>query len=92
MRNFYSLSECRDLLFHVQEHRFTIPQIEGALVVLNLKFLRFKMKDQSAVTMFRQIYPKEKDLAPLALWHEFEQQHPDTFASMYQFYGKKVSG
>ncbi len=25
--DFFSLSECRDLLFHVQEHRLTLPQI-----------------------------------------------------------------
>ena len=25
-RDFYSTSACRDLLFHVQEHRFTLPQ------------------------------------------------------------------
>ncbi len=27
--DFYSTSECRDLLFHVQEHRFTVPQVRG---------------------------------------------------------------
>ena len=29
--DFYSLSEFRDLLFHVQEHRFTIPEIKESL-------------------------------------------------------------
>ena len=29
--DFYSLSELKDLLFHVQEHRFTIPQIQDCL-------------------------------------------------------------
>ncbi len=24
VRDFYSLSECRDLCFHVQEHRYTV--------------------------------------------------------------------
>ena len=42
--DFYSMSNFRDLLFHVQEHRFTIPQIseilnELGLVSLGLKFL-----------------------------------------------------
>ena len=41
------LNQCRDLLFHVQDHRFTIPQIVDSLDVLNLKFLRFEMQDQS---------------------------------------------
>ena len=30
--DFYSLSSVRDLLFHVQEHRFTLPQIKAALM------------------------------------------------------------
>jgi ubiquinone/menaquinone biosynthesis C-methylase UbiE len=86
MNDFYSHSECRDLLFHVQEHRFTIPQILDALDVLNLKFLGFEMRDQSTMKKFKDIYPKETDLTSLALWHEFEQQHPDTFIGMYQFW------
>jgi len=30
MPDFYSTSECRDLLFHVQEHRLTLGQIESS--------------------------------------------------------------
>jgi 2-polyprenyl-3-methyl-5-hydroxy-6-metoxy-1,4-benzoquinol methylase len=86
MRDFYSLSECRDLLFHVQEHRFTIPQIIDALDVLNMKFLGFETQDQSVMKRFKEIYPKKSDITSLALWHTFEQQHPDTFISMYQFW------
>ena len=41
--DFYSLSGCRDLLFHVQEHRFTIPMIEDALEQLDLTFLGFEL-------------------------------------------------
>ena len=89
MGDFYSLSECRDLLFHVQEHRFTILQIIGALDTVNLKFLGFEMKDQSTMRKFKEIYPKKNDLTSLELWHEFEQQHPDTFIGMYQFWCQK---
>jgi hypothetical protein len=73
-------------LFHVKEHRFTIPQIEDALDVLKLKFLGFEMKDQNAIAKFKEMYSKESDPTYLALWHEFEQQYPDTFAGMYQFW------
>ena len=37
----YSMSTFRDLLFHVQEHRFTIPQIEVSLTQLGLAFCGF---------------------------------------------------
>ena len=40
--DFYSLSTFRDLLFHVQEHRFTIPQIKDCLSQLGLKFCGFE--------------------------------------------------
>ena len=39
--DFYSTSMMRDLLFHVQEHRFTIPQISEILKDQNLEFLGF---------------------------------------------------
>ena len=40
--DFYSLSTLKDLLFHVQEHRFTIPQIHDCLDTLGLKFCGFR--------------------------------------------------
>ena len=39
--DFYSTSAVRDLLFHVQEHRFTIPQISEILINFKLEFLGF---------------------------------------------------
>lgn len=36
---FHTLGECRDLLFHVQEHRFTPTTIAAALHSLGLQFL-----------------------------------------------------
>jgi tetratricopeptide (TPR) repeat protein/2-polyprenyl-3-methyl-5-hydroxy-6-metoxy-1,4-benzoquinol methylase len=88
-QDFFGLSTCRDLLFHVQEHRFTIPQISEALDVFNLKFLGFVMKDQSAIKRFKEIYPTKSDLTSLTLWHTFEQQYPETFVGMYQFWCQK---
>ena len=87
--DFFSLCTCHDLLFHVQEHRFTIPQIIDALDDLNLKFLGFEMQDTSAMARFKETYPEEKNTPSLALWHEFEQQYPDSFNSMYQFWCQK---
>jgi len=36
--DFFSLSSLRDLIFHVQEHRFTLPQIRNCLDELGLEF------------------------------------------------------
>jgi SAM-dependent methyltransferase len=88
-KDFFSLSECRDLLFHVQEHRFTLPQIKTALKSLKLKFLGFEMQDQSIRRKFKETYPKKSALTSLTKWHEFELKNPDTFISMYQFWCQK---
>ena len=89
-RDFFSLSECRDLLFHVQEHHFTLPQIQAALQALKLGFLGFEMQDQRALRVFRKSHPNSSALTSLSLWHEFELENPDTFRGMYQFWCKKM--
>ena len=86
--DFYSLSACRDLLFHAQEHRFTLPQIEVALNDLDLRFLGFELK-QSWVMSFSRFYPEKDALTSLSLWHQFELKNPGTFSRMYQFWVQK---
>jgi hypothetical protein len=83
------MSGCRDLLFHVQEHQFTIPQIEKNLLELDLEFLGFEVADQIILRKFRTAYPKYDELACLSLWHRFELANPDTFGGMYQFWCRK---
>ena len=87
--DFYSLSTCRDLLFHVQEHRFTLLEIEKALQMLGLVFLDFVMKNEVR-EKFRQMYSSRESLASLTLWHAFELTNPDTFLGMYQFWCRKA--
>lgn len=86
LRDLYSISDCRDLLFHVKEHRFTIPQIKNALDQLGLRFLRFSLKDTSG---YRQRFPDDPRMTSLDNWHAFEQSRPDTFVDMYQFWVQK---
>ena len=86
--DFFNLSECRDLLFHVQEHRFTLPQIEESLEALQLGFLGFEMRNQ-VLKAFGKEYPGKHDPGSLSRWHKFELDNPDTFWGMYQFWCKK---
>jgi SAM-dependent methyltransferase len=79
--DFYSMSGCRDLLFHVQEHRFSLLQIEAMIARLGLRFLGFEFPD-SGETLARF----KGNPASLADWHRFEGEFPDTFARMYQFW------
>ena len=79
-----------NLLFHVQEHLFTLPQIEEDLETLNLKFLGFEMRNRRSLREFGKMYPNDDTLTSLSLWHEFELNNPDTFGGMYQFWCKKL--
>jgi 2-polyprenyl-3-methyl-5-hydroxy-6-metoxy-1,4-benzoquinol methylase len=88
MIDFFSTSECRDLLFHVQEHRFTLPQIAAFLDDNNLRFLGFNV-GAKVLRKFRARYPAAQELSDLRLWHAFEAENPDTFINMYQFWVQK---
>ena len=54
--DFYSTSECRDLLFHVQEHRLTLGQIESFLAESGLHFIGFEVDRQRATSVSRTLY------------------------------------
>jgi len=86
--DFFSLSEFRDLIFHVQEHRFTLPQIKNCLDDLGLKFCGFENKD--ATSNFRELYGKEANIYDLTLWHQYENSNPLAFSAMYQFWCQKL--
>jgi hypothetical protein len=82
----YYLSGSRDLLFHVQEHQFTIPRIKRALDNLGLRFLGFDIIKPKIRELFKKQYPRPEDWQDLDKWLAFENQWPATFASMYVFY------
>jgi Flp pilus assembly protein TadD/SAM-dependent methyltransferase len=88
-KDFFSLSTLRDLIFHVQEHRFTLPQIKKCLDELGLKFCGFEIK-KDAISSFRRFHGKDADIYDLALWHQFEENNPRAFAAMYQFWCQKL--
>lgn len=85
-RDFYNLSECRDLIFHVQESRYTIPRLQAELTQLGLEFLDFVHPDPAVGELFRRTYPGVAADRALECWDAFERGHPDTFRQMYQFW------
>jgi tetratricopeptide (TPR) repeat protein/SAM-dependent methyltransferase len=84
-RDFFSVSECRDLLFHVQERRFTIPQIKEVLNALKLRFIGFEL-DPATVKAYRERFPRDNAMTNLERWVEFETERSDVFRAMYQFW------
>jgi hypothetical protein len=84
--DFYSMSGCRDLLFNVMEHRFTIPEIAAFLNDNDLSFLGFEpFEDPTVIEKFHERLPGAADEADLDRWHRFEADHPETFRGMYVF-------
>lgn len=85
--DFYSMSGCRDLLFHVHERRFSLPQIESMMGRLGMSFLGFELADSGAtLARYRARFPADANLVNVENWHRFEQEFADTFARMYQFW------
>ena len=89
-RDFSSTSGCRDLLFNVMEHQFTIPQIEEFLDANRLTFLGFEQLPPDVLRQFQQQFPNADAMRDLGSWHAFEQMHPQTFGNMYFFWVQKT--
>ena len=87
--DFYSLSTLRDLLFHVQEHRFSIPQIKECVTELGLKFCGFENKN--IVQNFKLNNTGADDPYDLDKWNSYEEANANTFGAMYQFWCQKVA-
>ena len=85
LRDFYSTSGCRDLLFNVLEHRYNLLQIKAFLAEQQLTFLGFELP-VGILAAFQQRYPEHAALTDLDRWHAFETTNPDTFLGMYIFH------
>ena len=82
--DFYSASGCRDLLFNVMEHRFTIQEIASFLKEQRLVFHGFEL-DGAVIEKFQRRYPGSEALINLEYWNAFEADNPKTFRGMYVF-------
>ena len=86
--DFFTMSECRDQFFHIQEHRYAIPEIKKSLAELNLSFLGFDTQPTLRLS-FEKNYPNPQDQLKLDKWWEYEQANPNAFGRMYNFWCRK---
>ena len=86
-QDFYTTSECRDLLFHVQELRITLPQIKAFLAANDLHFGGFNL--ESAILQKFTAALSRARAHDLDCWDAFEAEAPETFRGMYQFRVRK---
>jgi 2-polyprenyl-3-methyl-5-hydroxy-6-metoxy-1,4-benzoquinol methylase len=91
-RDFYSMSDCRDFLFHVQEHQFDLPQISAMLRDHGLTVLGMsKQLPRHAVAAYRRVFPHDEAMADLQKWDAVETRYPETFLGMYQIWCRKLA-
>jgi SAM-dependent methyltransferase len=86
--DFYTLSGCRDLLFHAQEHQHTLPEIAGFLAEHELEFLGFEL-DSAVLQEHARRHPEDRGARDLQAWDAFEREFPHIFSGMYQFWVQK---
>jgi len=82
--DFFNLSECNDLLFHIQEHRYTFSLIQEMAERHGLSPYYVSLSPQRK-KVFLEMFP-EGLLSDLGLMDKFEQQHPESFSEMYKVY------
>ncbi len=86
--DFYSLNDFKDFICHEQEHTFTIEKIKSLIKNFNLEFCGFQNSD-NLYEKFSNYYNTSRYLYDLDYWEEFEENNPETFKSMYQFWCQK---
>jgi 2-polyprenyl-3-methyl-5-hydroxy-6-metoxy-1,4-benzoquinol methylase len=86
--DFFSTSTCRDLLFHVQEHRMNLKALSDFINENGLNFLGFEA-DSSVIQSYKNRFPNDSSATNLNQWHVFEKENPNTFIGMYQFWIQK---
>ena len=87
--DFFTTSECRDLIFHVQEARIDIPAIKTFIANQGVEFLGFEFDPVILQRYQAQFAAKGWSLTDLDRWHAFETENPSTFSGMYQFWIQK---
>ncbi|WP_075185549.1 class I SAM-dependent methyltransferase [Teredinibacter haidensis] len=87
--DFWTMSECRDLLFHVQEHQFTWTGIKEFCEKLEMRFQGVQIQ-KNIWSQFVKMFPEEKAYTNPESWAAFEQTMPMAFAGMYNFWCSKV--
>jgi 2-polyprenyl-3-methyl-5-hydroxy-6-metoxy-1,4-benzoquinol methylase len=86
--DFFGISTCRDLLFHSQELRLTLDEIEAFLTENRLTFLGFEI-DDNVLAAYRTRFPDDPAAINLEHWKAFEADNPATFSAMYMIWVQK---
>lgn len=86
--DFYSLSGCRDLVFHVHERHYDFAGIAALVSGAGLRLVGLDASPE-AMAHFRAMHGASADPLDLDLWDRVEADHPFVFAGMIHFWCQK---
>jgi SAM-dependent methyltransferase/tetratricopeptide (TPR) repeat protein len=81
--DFYSVSTCRDLVFHVEEHSFALPELAAIFLELGLSVVRVEARGPRDLEAYGARFPADGAATDLANWDVLEREHPTMFSRMY---------
>lgn len=87
--DFFSLSGCRDLVMHAQEHRYTPQSLQALLDDAGLVFQGFQHAQPGARQRYAARFPDDPAQRTLANWDVLEREEPGLFAGMYVFWATR---
>ncbi|MCB1591123.1 MAG: methyltransferase domain-containing protein [Alphaproteobacteria bacterium] len=90
-RDYYFLSEYRDLIFHVMEHCYDLREMDSMMKNHGLEFLAFHLNSNEVFENYAKMFPEDIQMNNLENWHKYETKYPDTFFRMYQFWVRKTA-
>jgi len=90
--DFWSMSQCLELLLQPNEARFELPEISDLLVRLRLDFLGLELGLGFDRARFAAEHPGPDAPSDLAVWAQFENSHPDVFGDGYRVWARRRLG
>jgi SAM-dependent methyltransferase len=91
LNDYFTVSTCRDLLFHVHEVQTTIPEIQRFLADNGLRFIGFDFGTPEGQEHYRNLFARNGwSLGDLGRWDAYERDNPQVFAGMYIFWVQKL--
>ena len=84
------MSECRDLVFHVQEHQYRLPEAIDLLQGEGLQVLGMWTRFAGpALPRYRAMFPDDEQATDPSRWDALEQTFPTAFDNMYFIWCRK---
>jgi hypothetical protein len=89
--DFYSVSGCRDLVFHVREQSYTPARLRTELDALGLELLGFQHARSQVAARYRERWPEDVAQVDLERWDQLELEYPRAFSGMYVLWARALS-